>query len=332
MLKKINLLSIGLGVALLMVSCSKDMEDVNPSSTLSGVSTNAVVASAAIGPYTVSDLSVASDGLTWSFTVQRTGDAQRNGLSHLILNLRDCDGNIIHLAEADVAGASVSGAGGDFSLADENLEIEYTEGSGTGCDMADASGFIKYDDLDDVLSDGTEYTFTLELNSVVYVETVDVWVKAGNACYRDEVAGPGCPVEIGCSYSQGQIKTGKADVSGVETITVGTFSYTGPEAVDIMNSNANNGGVKPTFSHVASIKISIALGKLNSTQPITKDLEIAESGLAALGRLNASTGPSGELSSDAKDAADRIGEWIEANNCEIVGGAGAAPAATGKKK
>jgi hypothetical protein len=163
-------------LALLCVeACRSVVNDVSPTvkkSTQSNRSARVDV----IGPYTVTYNGVTNDGATWTYTIQRTGIAQANGLSHWIVNLGTC------VLYSNVLSATVDGQ--------PYTDLANSEGGGTGC--SPTGQFLKFDNLPDRISDGQPHTFSFTLNVVVDEATVATYVKAGSACYSGETTGPGC--------------------------------------------------------------------------------------------------------------------------------------------
>ncbi|WP_420147778.1 carboxypeptidase-like regulatory domain-containing protein [Spirosoma sp.] len=167
-------------LVLMYVQGCRTTSDIQPTSTSSQQNRSARVSappvSQVIGPYTVTFTSISEDGLTWSYTIQRTGPAQGNGLSHWIINLGAC------VSYSNVISATIDGQ--------PYTNLANSEGSGTNCNPT--GQFLKFDDLPAVISDGALHTFTFTLDVAVDPATVATYVKAGNSCTAGTITGPGC--------------------------------------------------------------------------------------------------------------------------------------------
>ena len=79
-----------------------------------------------------------------------------------------------------------------------------------------------------------------------------------------------------------------------------------------IRTTSNAGGIpdsKSGFLQVATIKLS----NVDISLSVWKDVEIVENYLSSLGKLSPSNLPTGDKV--AKEAAGRIGDWIDANHC-----------------
>jgi hypothetical protein len=173
-------------VGLVLVRCNKNNdvkpEDVPPNGaarvgTVAGDGTSVV-----IGPYTVTFIGVEytenPDQSKWTYTIERTGEAQGNGLSHWIIGLGNC------VSFNNVVSASIDN--------EPYTNLASTEGNGTGCVVPDGAAILKFDGLPDNLSTGV-HTFSFTLNVAVDVmASAATWVKPGSNCYIGKIAGPGC--------------------------------------------------------------------------------------------------------------------------------------------
>jgi hypothetical protein len=116
----------------------------------------------------------------------------------------------------------------------------------------------------------------------------------------------------GCSMSQGYWFS-KPGVKWPGTIVIGGNSYTQEEGKAIWDS-PNNGGIpdsKAGFTQVAAIKLSGSTVKPTAT--VWADVAIVEKYLSTIGKLHPGNLPSGNDA--AKQAAGRIGNWINGNHC-----------------
>lgn len=117
-----------------------------------------------------------TDGITWTYVITKTG---KNGLSHFIINLNNCDWS--NLLSADlIKEATVNGQPADLAT---------SAGNGTGCEVT-STNIIKFDNLPD--ADVHTIVFVLERPFHNYQST-EVWLKAGNSCLQYEVPGACCP-------------------------------------------------------------------------------------------------------------------------------------------
>jgi len=117
-----------------------------------------------------------TDGITWTYIITKTG---KNGLSHFILNLSNCDWSDL-LSPSLITDATVNG---------QPAVLETSPGKGTGCEIT-STNIIKFDSLPD--ADVHTIVFVLERQFHNYQST-EVWLKAGNSCLKYEVPGPCCP-------------------------------------------------------------------------------------------------------------------------------------------
>jgi hypothetical protein len=174
-------------VGLVLVRCNKN-NDVKPEDvpqngaarvgTVAGDGTGVV-----IGPYTVTFVGVEysenPDQSKWTYTIERTGEAEGNGLSHWTIGLGNCVGF------GNVIAASIDGESW-------MTKIQNAEGNGTGCAVPAGATILKFDNLPNNLSTGV-HTFSFTLNVAVdMTATAATWVKPGNNCFNGTIPGPGC--------------------------------------------------------------------------------------------------------------------------------------------
>jgi hypothetical protein len=275
-------------MCVVMVSCSKsELDNLSPET---GDMTSASVtnrASATIGGYTFSDFQ-STDGITWTTTINGTGAA--HDISHLLISFNDvCEGNT---STVQVVNAYIGST---------TLRVEYSVGN-TGCSTP-ASTFFKAEGFPDVTKNAST-TFTFTLNQPMGVNEFGVWVKAGQYCDSDVVAGPGCPSEDeGCSMSQGFYFA--SPVSVWSSVTVGEVTMNKAEASAIFRGSKKTAAQKAWFQ-AAAIKLSgSTVSKTASVWAYVTQVEslITTHGISSNNK--AFNAPAGA-----------IGNWIDANHCE----------------
>ncbi len=311
MLKALPKLSIGLGALLLMFSCSKDMENVNPSSGFNSSSADAAKVASAVSPVAISDLST-TDGKTWQFTVQKTVAGNVPNIGSLLLTLTGCDDQQIALSGANVVSASVTGS---FTQA---LAPSYKEGNGSACDMSAVTGYLRLSDFQEKLTDGNVYTVQFTLSEAIQVKSANIWARISNACYPTSVAGPGCDVMDLCGEGQGAFH--KAGSWKGNTVTLGGYTYTEAEGLAIMTPNGNSaGGLKDSraaFSQGATVLLNRQMGYISATA-YAAELATIDAYLSTLNKMttyNMDDMPTGNAA--AKAAAGYIGDNIKCEDGE----------------
>ncbi|MBC5775348.1 hypothetical protein H8S95_14810 [Pontibacter sp. KCTC 32443] len=316
MIKKIALLSIGLGATLLMSSCSKDSEEVSPSG-LSSSSTDAAKAAVTeiINPLTISDLST-TDGKTWMFTVQKTGDGNISNIGSLMLALTDCNDAAIPLTAANVTYASVAGTSMQV------LTPSFKEGNGSACDMSGVTGYLRLSDFAEKITNGSVYTFRVTLSEAVSVKTANIRARISNNCYPVTVDGPGCELDL-CGEGQGFFH--KSEHWPVSEIMIGGHTYTAAEAVTLITSDKKEGGVdnkggiadsKAAFAQGVTVLLNRELGWI-SEEAYAAELATIETYLSSLNKLTTyaiDNLPTGNAA--AKAAAGAIGDSIVCEETE----------------
>ncbi|WP_439880038.1 hypothetical protein ACSX1A_12810 [Pontibacter sp. MBLB2868] len=312
MLKLTKTLCIGLCASMLMFSCSKDAEDMTPSSTLSGVSTDAAKA-ASTNSFGFSNLR-STDGMTWSFDVVRVGDNTGANANTVMLALVGCDSQPIMLSSGNVSSLTMQKAGGPV----QTLALSFLESSANACAMAATPGYVRFADFDGNVKDGSVYTFSVTLNAAVQVTSATVGVKAGNECVQGSMVGPGCTfVEDICGFGQGAFH--KEGSWGGNTVVLGGHTYTEAEGLAMMNPNANNGNktIGFAFSQGATVELNKKLGHISATAYASKMAAINTylAGFDKLTETSAATlyDDSPEATA-AKEAAGYIGNHIK---CDV---------------
>jgi hypothetical protein len=124
----------------------------------------------------VVETSQTGGGSTWRYTITKaTRDAK--DLGHFIVNFSNCGGqspSLAHIVSATVNGEDWFG------------QLEASEGR-TGCDV-DSTNFVKFDNLPSADTHVIEFT----LDDVYPTVETTGWLKAGHACVKRAMLGPGC--------------------------------------------------------------------------------------------------------------------------------------------
>ncbi|SFQ76399.1 hypothetical protein [Hymenobacter arizonensis] len=317
-------LSVGaLATAVMLSGCDKnDAKQPTPEAA------NAV-ADATIGAYEVlytgMQPNVLARTTTYTYTIQRTGKAQANGLSHWIIAFpTDCDPELTY---QNVLGATVDGT--------EYTNLAGTEGKGTGCTNAVGGNILKFDNLPSILSDGAKHTYSFTLSGQWGESQRSTWVKFGNKCEQGVITGPGCSTSgPACSLSQGYWFS-KPRVIWAGEVEVGGKSYTQADGKLIWKTgtvgkpNYHTNNARKAFLQLATLKLSAAAQLFDASQaPATllADMATIEDYLSTVDKLtvivNQTTGattvnfPANSADNkEAGEAAGRIGEWISNNHC-----------------
>jgi hypothetical protein len=286
------ILSLCMLMHIVFVSCTtQELDNLAPDTatfaTASASSTNS--ASITVGGYTFSGFQ-STDGLTWTTTIN--GQGAPHDISHVLISFNDvCEGDLSTLQAVSA------------SIDNRALKIEYSVGN-TGCSTP-GSTFFKAEGFPDGTKNTTT-TFTFTLNQPMGVNEFGIWVKAGNACHNDIVAGPGCTTEEStenCSMSQGYYFA--SPVSVWSSVTVGGVTMTKEEASAIFKGSKKTAAQKAWFQ-AATIKLSAST--IAPTASIWTYVTQVESLITTHG-----------ISSNNKAfnaPAGAIGDWIDANHCE----------------
>src|SRR5688572_17864055 len=159
-MKKIINYSLLLSIcSLIALACSKEEEVVNPVASVSTSANNLRI----IGGYDVGCLNY--DGTEWSFEIDGPGSGtQGAGLSHLNIEILDCAGIVVPLAEGDISAARIVVGGTTYIMPDDFI-LEYTDGSCPG--VGSATGIVKFEiknaALGDILKGATDAVFYFTL-------------------------------------------------------------------------------------------------------------------------------------------------------------------------
>jgi hypothetical protein len=119
---------------------------------------------------------VIGGGTTWTYTITKTSTRSKD-LGHFIVNFANCGDRSPTIA--NIVSATVNGV----SWLDH---LEATEGQ-TGCGV-DSGNFVKFRDLPP--ADTNVIQFTLD-GAYALMDTTG-WLKAGTACVKRNLSGPGC--------------------------------------------------------------------------------------------------------------------------------------------
>jgi hypothetical protein len=150
----------------------------------------------------VVETSQTGGGSTWKYTITKaTRDAQ--DLGDFIVNFNNCgeqSPSLAHIVSATVDGVDWFG------------QLEASEGR-TGCDV-DSTNFVMFDNLPDADTHVIEFT----LDDIYPTVEATGWLKAGRACVRKAMLGPGC---------KGYLRTTamNADASLVDALYGGINTY-----------------------------------------------------------------------------------------------------------
>ncbi len=245
---------------LFALGCQSPSSELVPASerTLTNLSSRSARSSAlpadpvVVGPYTITFDGTTNDGLTWNYTIERTGDAQANGLSHWIINLGTC------VTYEDVVSATIDGV--------PYTDLADTEGGGTDCNPT--GEFLKFDNLPDNLSSG-EHTFSFTLKTLVDAADVATYVKAGNACYNGIVTGPGCFYVCG-SVTQ-ELCDGTSTPAAFSSVTIINEPVNGTPPVSLTTTTDATGNF--CFYGVGPGSNTVTVGEISTVVSVTTSLE-----------------------------------------------------------
>ena len=150
----------------------------------------------------VVETSQAGGGSTWRYTITKaTSDAK--DLGYFIVNFNNCgeqSPSLAHIVSATVNGVDWFG------------QVEASEGR-TSCDV-DSTNSVKFDNLPEADTHVIEFT----LDDIYPTVETTGWLKAGHACVRKAMLGPGC---------KGYLRTTamNADASLVDALYGGINTY-----------------------------------------------------------------------------------------------------------
>jgi hypothetical protein len=305
-------LSIGLCAVMLMFSCSRDMEDVNPSTTLNGINDGAAKAPSTANSFEFMHLSTPDGGVTWAFSVKRLGDSKGANANSVLLKLTECGGTQLNLSSTNIQELWLSDTRGHTW----GLTPSYLESGRNACPMAASTGYVKFEGIEPNLKDGTVYTFKVKLAQAKQIESAAVQLRAGNDCFSGSLIGPACVDEEldMCGYGQGAFH--KTDSWGGHTVTLGSKNYTESEGLALMNPNSGGGNkyVKFAFSQGATVLLNRAMGHISPTA-YQAQLDAIDLYLRSMSRLTSANMDMQYDTSDeaiaAKNAAGYIGDNIK---------------------
>ncbi|PRY16511.1 hypothetical protein CLV24_101357 [Pontibacter ummariensis] len=322
MVKLTKTLSLGLCALMFLFSCSKEMEEVSPSATLNDTATDAAKNATLTepNPFTFSAISTNDNGKTWYFTVTNNGDSN-SGPNKVLLGLLDCELKPIMLSTANVVALSLQPLDGNPKA----LDLSFDKGL---CKDAITSSSVSFTGLGNGLRGGETLTFILTLNSAVQVTSAKVGLQIANNCLSATLNGPGCQEEeTYCGLGQGYFHDPKK--WPVQEVTIGGETYSVDDAVTLMTSDKKYGGKengkggievsKKAFSQGVTLLLNYKLGNIPETV-LAEELADIEAFLATLDKLlvdNLTASDKNDpLAVAANDAAGRIGDWMDVNNCE----------------
>jgi hypothetical protein len=328
-----------LATALFITGCDKQKDEADFAPAANSASSNVV-----IGPYTVSYLSFSVDRdpstnkvfTTYNYTIQRTGRAQSNGLSHWIIGLNASCGATKELSYADVESATLDGES-------YNNELAGTEGRGAGCTNAVGASILKFDNLPGIVSDGQVHTYSFTLKGEWGISPQSTWVKYGKKCDESIITGPGCPTVLGsaCSLSQGYWFA-KPGVTWPVNAVVGGHTYSRAEGLLIWKTgsvgkpNFHSNNARKAFLQLTTLRLSAAADMFDESQApeLAAAIATVEAYLASVPKLTVTINPTNGTSTvvfppnsndgvansndnfDAGRAAGEIGAWISSHHCQ----------------
>lgn len=129
------------------------------------------------GAYNVAvETSQAGGGSTWTYTITKAASDAKD-LGHFIINFNNCGDQspaLAHMLSATVNGVDWLG------------QLEAVEGT-AGCNV-DSTNVVKFDNL----PPGDTHVIEFTLDDIYPLVETTGWLKAGTACIKSTVLGPGC--------------------------------------------------------------------------------------------------------------------------------------------
>lgn len=310
---------LALAISISIFSCKKStIEEINPQSLSSSLklSTNSTTSSVTLpstsssSPYLVTLESITNNGdgtYTWIWSVQNPNPG--NGLNGTVQDLSHWNITLGQCAKPeDIIAESMSEDGINWMI---NSSAIYQPDPSQNCYT---DSVIKFN-MGTSGAQKSFYQLTVNKNFSVDSLVTGVYKSGQNtACGTFVFSGFGCPVieETSCSLSQGYYFA-KPDLVWSSTVTIGGYTYTQAEGKAIWNTS-NKGGIRDSkagFTQVTAIKLSTA--SISTSASVWADVAIVETYLAGLGKLSPTNLPTGDTA--AKEAAGRIGDWIDNNHC-----------------
>lgn len=260
---------------------------------------------------------VSPDGTLWTYTIAKATNKSK-ALSHFILDLQNCGEESATFA--NIAWATVNGAPANLAT---------SEGKGTGCNpQAITQNFVKFDNL----SDAAQWVLVVKFDTGYQIAPSTGWIKAGSSCNSGVVMGPGCPIVDFCTYSQGYFFANGAIHNGASEywtagLTIGGVTYTQEQGNEIWNIDRGRGGddTLNAFFQLGAIRLS------GVDSHIAADAAIVDAyfnGLSVFSTLvtetqgttysyfNLPAVNNGVSKAQLKEAAGRLGQFVEENHCE----------------
>ncbi|MBF4518980.1 hypothetical protein IRZ71_21700 [Flavobacterium sp. ANB] len=309
-MKRLILLAI---LASTIFGCSNEPLTVTPEASMPGSSAKPSSASTSQwSDYNIS-VSVSTDGTIWTYTITRL-KANAKDLSHFIIDLNNCGAKSATFA--DIVWGTVNGY---------PANLVPTEGSGTTCNpQAITNNFVKFNDL----PSATSWILVLKFDRGYDIATTAIgWIKAGTSCNQGTIPGPGCPVEVYCSYSQGFFFANGADNNGASQywtngLTIGGITYTQAQGNNAWSIDKGQGGDQTMngFFQLGAVRLSGIESQVAADAAI---IDTYFTGLNIFSTLvtnpysyfNLPAVSNGITKNQVIAAGGRIGDFIDANHC-----------------
>ncbi|MFM6976966.1 MAG: hypothetical protein ACKOW2_09000 [Sphingobacteriaceae bacterium] len=318
---KWQIAGIAVATILSFTACKKSsIEQVSPQtvvSNINSINTTSIIPASTLpststsSPYLVTLESIVNNGdgtYTWIWSVQNPNPGNGSGgtvqdLSHWNITLGEC------AKMEDIVSGATSTDGSTWTSFVPLNRIDPSQDCYTDT-------VLKFDvGTRDTIK--TFYQLTVNQNFSINDSVTAVYKSGRNTgCGTFVFSGFGCPIPVvdnSCSLSQGYYFA-KPDLVWASTVTVGGYTYTQAEGKAIWNTS-NKGGIKDSkagFTQVTAIKLSSAT--ISPSASVWVDVAIVENYLSGLGKLSPTNLPTGNLA--AKEAAGRIGNWIDTHHCD----------------
>jgi hypothetical protein len=320
-----NVFLLAIAFVLIISSCKKALqnEEILPQngsyiSGFAGSGTN--LNSLVVSPYQVLLSSITNNGngtFTWVWTITNTspgngkpGTGTTQDLSHWGITLGTC------ATMNDIVSGATSTDGVTWTPFTPILQVDKSQ----TCTTAPV---IKFE-LGTTGTNKSFYSLTINKDLEVANDVVALFKSGANTgCGTFLFPGFGCPkvVTQGCSLSQGYWLSSPQSASTSSAVkkwtsagvTVAGFNYSEAESRAIFQTS-NAGGIpdsKAGFNQVVAIKLSGST--VSPTASVWADVAIVENWLSQLSKLSPTYLPTGNQA--AKEAAGRIGDWINAHHC-----------------
>lgn len=270
--------------SLFMFACSREDGEMSPNASLESSKTQY----ASVGDYDIGCLNYENG--EWSFGVKGPGNVSGAGLSHLNLELLDCEENPIHLEAGDITDARIVVGSTTYTMPSDFV-LQYTDGS---CSRPgeQKTGIVKFEiknsELNDILKNNSATFYFTLADETLILSGANVLVKTGNSeegqcnrgaivtCenYCDDVPeGP-------CTRTQGYWKTHGPGVCGngnnsnewnVTSMTLGAVVYTDAQLCSIFNTAPGTG---PKANGLITLAHQLIAAKLNVANGVTASADV----------------------------------------------------------